>query len=380
MTVSFFSNFLLLHQTPFCEAMVRLLGDGFRFVATERIPDERLAMGYEDLSHSAEYAINSYESPESNAEAMRLGLESEVVIIGSAPDVFIKERIEKNKLTFRYSERFFKQGLWRILDPRVFRCRFIHDFINRDKQLYMLCASAYTASDCRFIFSYPGKTFKWGYFPEVRKYDEHKLMAAKRHSKPLILWVGRLIKLKHPQYVISVARQLSSKGFDFDMLIIGEGPLRQSLERKTKELGMDKLITFKDFMPQSEVRRHMEQANIFIFTSDRQEGWGAVLNEAMNSGCAVIANDEIGSVPFLIKYGENGLTYHRDVKQLSDKVERLIQDRAKTERLGVAAYRSMHNEWNADTAAKRLLTLFKQLLSQGERNLNLFKSGPVSPC
>lgn len=363
MTISFFSNFLLLHQTPFCEAMVNLIGEGFKFVATERIPADRLAMGYEDLSHSVGYAVNSYESAAEYAEAMRLGIESDVVIIGSASDVFIKERLKKNKVTFRYSERLFKQGLWRVLDPRVFKSRFIRDFKNRNKQLYMLCASAYTASDCRFILSYPGKTYKWGYFPKVKKYNEPELMAGKQHSKPLILWVGRLLKLKQPEHAISMAYELSQKGFDFNLIIIGEGPQRSSLERKTKELGLEKLITFKDFMPQTEVRQHMERANIFIFTSDRQEGWGAVLNEAMNSGCAVVANDEIGSVPFLIKNGENGFTYHKDVSQMIAIVSKLITDRPMTERLGLAAYRTMQSEWNADTAANRLIQLIRSIKS-----------------
>lgn len=155
MTVTFFSNFLLLHQTPFCEAMVKLLGKGFKFIATERIPADRLAMGYEDMSHAVDYAVNTYESKEAMNEAMRLGAESDVVIIGSAPNIFIRERLKANKLTFRYSERYFKQGLWRILDPRVLKYRFLNDFRNRNKQLYMLCASAYTASDCRFIFHIP---------------------------------------------------------------------------------------------------------------------------------------------------------------------------------------------------------------------------------
>jgi glycosyltransferase involved in cell wall biosynthesis len=45
---------------------------------------------------------------------------------------------------------------------------------------------------------------------------------------------------------------------------------------------------------------------VFIFTSDRNEGWGAVLNEAMGSGCAVVAADLIGSVPYLIEHKKMG--------------------------------------------------------------------------
>lgn len=375
MTVTFFSNFLLLHQTPFCEAMVRLIGDSFKFVATERIPDDRKAMGYEDLSHSVGYAINSYESKAAYDQAMRLGFESDVVIIGSAPDVFIEERLKKNKLTFRYYERFFKQGRWRLLDPRVFISHYKLSFRYRSKPLYMLCASAYTAPDCRFIHSYPGKTYKWGYFPEVKRYDEDRLMMGKRHNKPSILWVGRQIKLKHPEYSVLLADALKKKGLDFTMTIVGEGPMHSHLEAEVKGRGLSDYVTFKDFMPQSDVRRHMEQANIFIFTSNQQEGWGAVLNEAMNSGCAVVANDQIGSVPFLIKDGENGMTYHKSLHQLIEKVTTLLKDPVLTEKLGRAAYQTMQTVWNADTASSRLLQLFESIKAGKDFKI---EDGPVS--
>ena len=57
----------------------------------------------------------------------------------------------------------------------------------------------------------------------------------------------------------------------------------------------------------------MEKSEIFLFTSDKGEGWGAVLNESMNSACAVVASHAIGSVPFLLKDGENpSLSVARD--------------------------------------------------------------------
>ena len=54
----------------------------------------------------------------------------------------------------------------------------------------------------------------------------------------------------------------------------------------------------------------MERADIYLATSDRQEGWGAVINEAMNSGCAVVADHMMGAVPYLISHEENGMIYN----------------------------------------------------------------------
>ena len=50
MKITFYSNFLNHHQLPFCQEMVRKLGEDFKFVATEKIPLERLQLGYEDIN------------------------------------------------------------------------------------------------------------------------------------------------------------------------------------------------------------------------------------------------------------------------------------------------------------------------------------------
>ncbi len=83
----------------------------------------------------------------------------------------------------------------------------------------------------------------------------------------------------------------------------------------------------------------MERAEIYLFTSDRQEGWGAVLNEAMNSGCAVLTSHEIGATPYLVKDGENGIVFKsRDQKDLNRRLYELMEN-GKAESLGRAAYK-----------------------------------------
>lgn len=365
MTITFFSNFLLHHQTPFCEAMRRRIGDGFRFVATEPIPKERLEMGYQNLE-DAPYAVNAYKDDKSYEEAMRLGRESDVVIIGSAPDDFITERLENNKLTFRYSERFFKKFRWRF-HPNAWRVRYQKDFRYRKKNLFMLCASAYTAPDCRFIFSYPNKTYKWGYFPKIeeRPYDE--LRGLKSQDQTIrIIWVSRFIKLKHPEEVIRLAKQLKADNVDFRIEMLGVGELREEYERIVGEEGLSEQISFTGPFPPAEVLEHMKKADIFLFTSDKNEGWGAVMNESMSSACAVVACREIGSVPFLITHGENGLIYDkRGTNSLYHNISRLIQEKDLRERLQQNAYDTIKNVWNADAATERLLRLI-DCIQRGE--------------
>lgn len=374
-TVTFFSNFLLHHQTPFCEAMVDKLGDNFKYVATETIPKERLDLGYKDLSHDVDYAVNSYESEEKYELAMKLGAESDVVIIGSAPDSFIEERLKNNKLTFRYHERYFKEGRWRIIDPRVFISHYKKDIRYKKKNLYMLCASAYTAPDCRFIGCYKGKAFKWGYFPPVKRYEDiDSLIKNKDHVS--ILWVARFIKLKHPEAPLFVAKKLKQNGYDFTLNIIGSGVLEDDIKKSITENGLNENVKLLGTMSPENVREIMERSEIFLFTSDRNEGWGAVLNESMNSACAVVASGAIGSVPYLIKDGENGYVYKDgDLNDLFAKVKNLIDDDKKRIALAKNAYRTLTDTWNAETAAERLLTLIENIKNGKETP---FTDGPCS--
>ena len=375
MTITFFSNFLLHHQTPFCEAMIRRIGDGFRFVATEPVPNERLEMGYSNLER-APYAVNSYKDDASYQEAMRLGYESDVVIIGSAPDVFIEKRLAENKLTFRYSERFFKKFRWRF-DPRAWRMRYKKDIRYRKKNLHMLCASAYTAPDCRFIFSYPNKTYKWGYFPVTETYEsaEHLISNKKKNS---LLWVGRLIDWKHPEEAVFIAERLKKDGIDFELNIIGIGEMEKALIELIRSKGIEKHARLLGAMSPQSVREYMAESDIYLFTSDKQEGWGAVLNEAMSSACAVVACREIGSVPFLINHGENGLIYDKKGNNsLYNNVKVLIQDDKYKERLQKNAYDTIKNVWNADAAAERLLHLI-DCIQRGEDSP--YTDGPCSRC
>lgn len=176
MKITFYSNFLNHHQLPFCIEMYKRLGKDFTFVATEMIPEERLKLGYEDMNDKYSFVLTTYQNQKKYEKALKLGVESDVVIIGSAPDEFIKDRIKQNKLTFRYSERIFKRGRYRIINPRVFISLVKNHTRYRKRNLYMLCASAYTAADFRLVGAYRKKTFKWGYFPEVLEYKVDELM------------------------------------------------------------------------------------------------------------------------------------------------------------------------------------------------------------
>lgn len=367
--ITFFSNFLNHHQLPFCLEMVAILGDNFKFVATERINQERLELGYEDMNNLYDFVVRSYDNEE---DAYKLGLDSDVVIIGSAPTKFIKQRLKYKKLTFRYSERIHRNG---INLKSVFSI-FIKRAIFERNNVYLLCSSAFSAYDYSISHAYIDKCYKWAYFTEVKKYENiNKLMKCKKNNT--ILWVARFINVKHPEVVIELAKRLKKSGYIFIINMIGIGELKRSIEQMIIDNDLSDNIKLLGSMPPEKVRERMEESKIFLFTSDRGEGWGAVLNESMNSGCAVVASHEIGSVPFLIKDQNNGLVYiDGNINDLYNKVKLLLDNSKLCNKLGVNAYRTIVTTWNPKVAAERIIQLSKCLMQQNR--CDNYLDGPCS--
>lgn len=383
MKVAFFSNFLNHHQLPFCEEMWKLTKGNFTFVATEPIPQERLQMGYADMNNAFSFVLRTYESAEAEVTAANLAQDCDVIVTGSAPEKYTIDRIKNNKLTFRYAERIYKCGLWRALYPKEFNYIHEHHTKYKDNPLYMLCSSAYTAWDYAIQGAYRDKTFQWGYFPETILHNDIEQMISQKwgqqatpHSVPRILWAGRLLSWKHPEVAVIVAQELKKRGFDFTLDIIGIGELESKLRQQIQKKQLQDCVHMLGAMKPADVRKHMEQADIFLFTSDFHEGWGAVMNESMSSGCAVVASHAVGSVPFLIRDGENGFIYKNgDQHALNTAVQALLEKPELRRRLGIQAYRTIAETWNAKTAAGRFMTLCESIQENKEIP---FTTGPCS--
>ncbi len=77
----------------------------------------------------------------------------------------------------------------------------------------------------------------------------------------------------------------------------------------------------------------------------------------------MVANKAIGSVPFLIEDGKNGLTYSDgNVDELYNKVKFLLDNKEVRKSIAKNAYMTMFNEWNAVNAAERILHLAEELI------------------
>lgn len=364
MRLTFVSNYINHHQIPVSNELYRLLGADYAFIQTEPMEAERLRMGWQDESGKLPYLKLFYEEAEA---CRRLILDSDVVVFGGTDDEsYIRPRLAAGKLVLRCSERIYKSGQWKAVSPRGLKRKYEDHTRYRKAPVWLLCAGGYVASDFHIVRAYPGKMLKWGYFPETKHYEKDRLLGKHREGTVSLLWAGRFIDWKHPELPILLAESLRKKGYAFRLSMVGGGEMEEEIRRMAAEKGLEREVEFCGYLKPAQVRERMEQAQIYLITSDYKEGWGAVLNEAMNSGCAVLASHAIGAVPFLLRHGENGIVFRSgDRTDLFEKGERLLQSVSERRKLGDAAYETILREWNAEKAADRLVETAEKLIARG---------------
>lgn len=382
MRLTIVSNYINHHQIPMCNELYRKLGADFAFVQTSGMEEDRVKMGWGSEVRAIPYLRLYYEEEERCA---RLILESDVVVFGGVEDErYIKPRLSAGKIVIRASERLYREGQWKSVSPRGRKKKYEDHTRYADAPVYLLCHGAYVASDFNIIHAYLGKRYVWGYFPAVNVYDLDTLFFRKQHYdqdggyEVRILWAGRFLKLKHPEYAIRAARYLERQHVSFHLNMVGGGELEGQLRKLVQKWHLERKVTFYGFQSPQNVRRFMEESDIFLFTSNHLEGWGAVLNESMNSACAVVAGSGIGAVPFLVRHGHNGLVYKNEhFREFQEQVLSLCRDAGLRRTLGVNAYRTMTGEWNPKVAADRLYRFCEGLLDGKARPE---KEGPLSPA
>lgn len=372
MQITFVSNYINHHQTPVSDELYKLTGGSYAFIQTEPMEQERINMGWDKSAAERPYVKLYYED---RAACDELIMKSDCVIFGGCEDEsIIMPRLEAGLLTVRYSESIYKSGRWKFVSPRGLKRKY-HDHIRfRKAPVYMLCSGAHVAGDFRLIHAYSGKMLKYGYFPAFEAYnDVHEL---RTESDTLnILWAGRFVDFKHPERMILLCRLLQERGIKAHMTVVGNGALYDTCVRLAREYNVTDVTSFEGSKKPEEVREYMRKADVFISTSDKGEGWGAVINEAMNSGCVTIGTYEMGAAPYLIKNGENGFLYHaKDMNALAGIIERVAGDRDRRLRMGVKAYETIQGLWNPQTAAKRLY----EFINDEKHDMNRYTEGPLS--
>lgn len=171
-----------------------------------------------------------------------------------------------------------------------------------------------------------------------------------------VVGVGSLFAVKRWDRLFAAAAQLMRSGYDFEVRIVGDGPLRGELQRKAEVFGVAdrvELVGHSD-----DVSSVLAGATFLVHTSD-SEGRPNVVMEAMACGRAVIATD-VGDVPLLIEEGRTGFVVPReDHATLVARMANLIRDRALCRHMGEMGRVKAEREFSVDGLVSNTLAAYR---------------------
>lgn len=375
-----FGNFIHHHLAPTYDEFASLEGVDFHYVMTEYVPDYMLQIGYPNCMDRP-YVVNAVDNEDGKKRARQLAIEADVAIIGGNECVqpYRNIRLKAGKLTFETGERWFKKGYLNLLSPRLIRSQIRYHLFYSNKPYYYLCKSAYAANDLYFLHSFVGRCFKWAYFTKVDAINVKDIWKSKENNKFSIMWCARFIDWKHPEIPVLVAKELKKRGVDFEINMYGAGPLKDKVGKLIEDNGLSDFVRLQGTLPNNDILKKMQEHHVFLFTSDRNEGWGAVANEAMSNGAVLIASNEIGAVPFLVQNKVNGIIYQQGDKNkvsfIANTIERLNNDRAECARISRSAYNTMYEVWSPRNAAQKFIKMAQDIQNDG---ISSISDGPCS--
>jgi len=375
--IAFFSVVLNHHQANLADVLYEQTGHQFVFVELEEPIGNNIKGGCKNYSDRP-YLLQSWKDSNSKQQAINVALTAEVALFGGGLD-YMRLRLNKNLFSFEVGERWLKRGWINVFSPRLLKNMwYYHTRGWHNKPLYKLCSSAYSAGDQYRLHTLKDRCYKWGYFTKVDSNFEIEAIQQCTSTPEFtpLMWCARFLKLKHPELPVKLAHRLKQKGYLFNIDMFGSGKEFDHTKALIKELDVEDCVKLRGNLPNDEILKEMRKHSIFLFTSDRNEGWGAVLNEAMSNGCTVVASDEIGSVPFLIEDGKNGMVFKAcGIDSLVEKVSYLLDNAIERRDMAVKAYQTMRDVWSPHVAARNLLVLIDDI--KNGKNTSII-NGPCS--
>jgi len=202
--------------------------------------------------------------------------------------------------------------------------------------------------------------------------DIDKFQYRSRHLKtnePIhIATIGRLVEKKGIEYAIRAVAQQIETFPNLTYSIIGDGPLRQSLEQLIHSLHAESHIHILGWKNEAEIIEILETCHIFIAPSvtasdGNQDAPINVLKEAMAMGLPVISTLH-GGIPELVQDGVSGyLVPERDVEALSDRLKRLLNEPERWPEMGLAGRTYVEKYFNLEQLNDLLVTRYEALLA-----------------
>jgi glycosyltransferase involved in cell wall biosynthesis len=192
------------------------------------------------------------------------------------------------------------------------------------------------------------------------KADGQSLRAEKGwKDKTVLISVGRLAPEKNWDTLLRAFASVHADHPGAHLVLIGDGPARQTLESLAAELGLEEKVTFTGAVPFEEIPRYLKAADLFTFASVT-ETQGLVTIEAMAAGLPVVAVDGPGTRD-IVEHGKQGFLTENDPDALAKSVEKALSDPQRLKRLRNSALKKAKS-FDVSVLGEQLVSVYEQAI------------------
>ena len=179
----------------------------------------------------------------------------------------------------------------------------------------------------------------------------------------MLLYVGRLVREKGCDILIDAFKTLNHDTPGTSLIIVGEGPLKQSLMNKVHQLGLQNHIHFMGFVDQQTLVAAYKSADVLVIPS-LYEPFGIVALEGMASGAPVVSSD-VGGLSEVVENGFTGLKVTPgDRDSLVSAIRQVLEVPSLSRFLKRNGYEYILKRYNWDLVAEKTVDIYMQALSQ----------------
>jgi phosphatidylinositol alpha-1,6-mannosyltransferase len=185
-------------------------------------------------------------------------------------------------------------------------------------------------------------------------------------NKKVIVSVGRLVHRKGQDYLIQSMPLILHQVPNAHLLLVGQGPYLEHLQKLVKEHGLESSVTFIGRVDYKELPQYLCVGDIFAMPSRSRlmglevEGLGIVYLEASSCGLPVLAGNS-GGAPDAVKQSETGLVVNgTDEKQIASAAIELLNNSESSKKMGLAGRQWIVNNWRWETWSKEFEALLNK--------------------
>jgi L-malate glycosyltransferase len=178
------------------------------------------------------------------------------------------------------------------------------------------------------------------------------------HNAPVVGNIAALVPHKGQRHLIEAARLVVQRMPDVRFLILGEGELREILERQVREYHLEKHVFLPGF--RTDVLGCLKGFDLFAMSSVT-EGLGTALLDAMACGKAIVAT-KTGGIPEVVDDGVTGrLVAPRDHAAMAQVIQELLEDHAGRQRMGDAGRARVEARFTVERMVAETAAVYERL-------------------